>query len=130
VGNRPLLAGQRVVYRSPLAAHRQVELRAGPADRIELDRADAFEPIALGARQIADALLVVVDGDDVDDVLDAVIPGAQACLAPAAEVAADLRLGLPALRRNELGVAGILAVLGQLGLGEEIVEADLADAAA
>ena len=51
-------------------------------------------------------------------------------LAPAPEIVRELGLDLPALRRHELGIAGILAVLAELRLGEEIVEADLADAAA
>jgi hypothetical protein len=42
----------------------------------------------------------------------------------------ELRLHLPALRRDQFRVAGILAVLLELGLGEEIIEADLPDAAA
>ena len=34
---------------------------------------------------------------------------------------------LPALRRHQVGIAGVFAVVDQLGLGEEVVEADLPD---
>ena len=95
-----------------------------------MERAGAFEAEAVGARQIADALPVVRDRDDVDDVLDPVIMEVEPGLAPCAEVVRDFGLDLPALRRDEVGVAGIFAVAAELGLGEEIVEADLADAAA
>jgi hypothetical protein len=43
---------------------------------------------------------------------------------------ADFAFQLPALRRNEVGVAGILTVLRELRLSEESVKADLANAAA
>ena len=115
--------------RRPLAAERQVELGALPADRIEIDGAGAFGADAVGARQIADALLVVADRDDVDDVVDAVIMEVEAGLAPCAEVARELGLDFPALRRDEVGVAGIFAIAAELGLRQEIVEADLADPA-
>lgn len=58
------------------------------------------------------------------------MPGADPGLAPRAELMADFAFQLPALRGNKVGVAGILAVLRELRLGEEIVEADLADSAA
>ena len=58
------------------------------------------------------------------------IPGLEPGLAPGAELASDLDLHFPALRRDEVGVAGVFAVLLELGLDEEIVEADLADPAA
>ena len=87
-------------------------------------------PIAVGARQVADALPVVADRDHVDDVLDAVIMQVEPRLAPCAEVVREFGFDFPALRRHEVGIAGIFAVLAELRLGEEIVEADLADAAA
>ena len=68
--------------------------------------------------------------NDVDDIGDPVTPCADARLAPLSEFPADLPLDLPALRRDEVRIAGILAILGQFGLGEEVIEADLPDAAA
>src|SRR5205085_5771362 len=100
VGDRPLPAGQRVLDRGPLATERQVELGAGPADRIEIDGADAFGAEAVGARQVADAFLVVADRDHVDDVGDAIIMEVEASLAPGAEIARELGLDFPALRRD------------------------------
>ena len=67
------------------------------------------------ARQIADRLAVLADRDDVDDVVDAVGVELEPGLAPRAELAADFALDFPALRRDEVGVAGILAVLLRLG---------------
>ena len=51
-------------------------------------------------------------------------------LAPVAEIPAYLRFHFPALRRHEVRVAGILPVLAELWLVEEVVEADLPDTAA
>ena len=109
------VAGQRIAHAGPLEAGREVELGALPADRIELEGADAFGAESGRVRQVADALAVLADRDDVDDVLDAVVPEPQPGLAPRAELAPDLGLHLPALRRDEVGVAGILAVLLRLG---------------
>jgi hypothetical protein len=68
--------------------------------------------------------------NDVDDILHSMSPGAQTGLTPLAKFAANLALQLPALRGDEIRITGIFAILGKLRLREEVVEADLADAAA
>ena len=127
--DRPLVARQRVANRRPFSTEGRVDLGARPADRIEEDRARALEADAIGARKVADALLSVVDRDEVDDVADSVIVKRQVGLAPAAEVVGEFGLDLPALRRDELAVARILSSGAELWLGEEVEEADLSDAA-
>ena len=40
------------------------------------------------------------------------------------------RFGFPALRRDQVGIAGILAAVVELRLGQKVVETDLPDSAA
>jgi len=54
----------------------------------------------------------------------------QASFSPRAKVSGELRFDLPALRWDKIGIAGVFPVLAELGLREEVVEADLADPAA
>jgi hypothetical protein len=70
---------------------------------------------------------VVLERNDVDDVVDEVIMAVEDGLAPRAQLMADLRLELPALRRHQVGVTGIFALVGKLGLRQEVIETDLAD---
>src|SRR3569623_2086476 len=128
--DRAIDSGQRIANARAFEAQGRVQLGAAPADRIELDRAGAFQPVASRARQIADAFAARADGDDIDDVVDAMRIAAQPGLAPLPQFAADFALQFPALRRDEVGIAGILAILLEVGLRQEVVEADLADAAA
>src|SRR5689334_18691428 len=110
----------------------EVEVDLGPlhAERLELEGAGALEAVAVGARKVADSLPVDADRDHIDDVLHPIIVKVEAGLAPGAEIVRDLRFHLPALRRHEIGVAGVGAILVQAGLGEKVREIDLPDAAA
>ena len=128
--DRPQFVGQRIAHRRPFMEETQVELRAGPADRIKLEGAGTLDPIAIGVRKIAHALAVVGQGNAVDDVFDLVIPGPQPRLAPRAEIVADFNFALPALRRDEVGIATVLPIAAEVRLVEEIVEADLTNATA
>src|SRR5206468_10897063 len=68
--------------------------------------------------------------DHVDNVLNAIVMEVEPGLPPLAEVVRELGLGFPALRRDELRIAGILAVLAEHRLCQKVEEVDLPDAAA
>src|SRR6185437_157132 len=85
---------------------------------------------AVGPGKVADALPALSDRDHIHDIADAVIMEVEARLAPFPEIVSKFGLGLPAMRRDQIRIARILAILAELGLGKEIVEADLSDAAA
>ena len=122
--------GQRVLDRTQLEARVQVELGALEAHWVEIERAGAFSAIFDRTRQIADPLPIRADGNHINDVRHLVIMEIEASLAPAPEVVGKFRLCLPALRRDQLGIAGILAILAEHWLSEEIEEINLPDAAA
>src|SRR3954447_23094111 len=104
-------AGQWILDARFLETDVCVELRAFPAERIEIDRACAFQPPARRAWEVADALPVVLERDDVDDVVDDVIVTIEPGLSPRPELVADLGLELPALGRDEIRIAGIGPVI-------------------
>ena len=125
-----IFAGQRVFDARLLEAEIGVDLRTLPADRVEVDRAGTLQAPLGRSRKVADAFAVVFERDDIDDVVDDIIVPVEARFAPCPELMADLGLEFPALRRHKVRIAGIGAVVAKLRLGKEVVEADLADAAA
>src|SRR5947209_20555800 len=127
--DRTLSAGQRILHRGNLDTGIEVDLCSVPAERIEVERAGALGSIFDRARQVADPLPVRSDRDHVDDVCDAIIMKVEPGLPPLAEVVCKLGFGFPALRRDQLRIAGILTVLPELRLPPEIQEVDLPDAA-
>src|SRR5947208_15985799 len=114
--DRTQLAGQRILDRGPFEAGVEVELGTLEAERVEQDRAGRLSPRLDGAREIANALLVGSDRDYVDDIGHPIVMQIEPRLAPAPEVVGEFGLGLPALRRDQPGVAGILTVLAELRL--------------
>src|SRR6185503_3564465 len=66
--DRPGAAGERIANFGPFGAEADVELGAGPADRVEQERARALESEPIGVRKIADTLPVLADANEVDDV--------------------------------------------------------------
>ena len=63
----------------------------------------------------------------IDDILDPVMIEPQPSFAPAAEIAADLARCFPALRRNEIWIGVVPAVVGDVLIRQKIGKADLAD---
>ena len=130
VTDRPALACQRITDCRPFRAEIDIDLRTCETDRVEQDGAGAFGPDAGRVRKVANALLVLVDRDEVDDVLNGIIVQVEAGLAPAAEVMGKVGLKLP----NSAGapVEGSRHCRGRRSnwAAQKIVEADLANPAA
>src|SRR4051812_3266102 len=102
VADHARLPGQRIAHAAALQPDIGVELRAAPADGIELERADAFDAQTCRARQIADRIAIDADGDVIHDILDPISIELQPRLAPAPEIPAELAGRFPALRRDEI----------------------------
>src|SRR5437868_4249648 len=128
--DRTMHAGQRILDRGPFEAGVKVELGSLEADRVEQNGAGRFSPRLDGAWEIANALLAGSNRDDVDDVGHPIVMEIEPRLAPAAEIVGQFGFYLPALGRDELRITGILSVLAQHWLRQEIEEVDLAHAAA
>src|SRR5438270_1905984 len=129
-GDWPDAMCERVFHRRPFRADIQTELCAVPADRVEVDRARAFDAPPVGSRDVADPLPVEPDRNDVYDVRNTVIVSVKPRFSPSPEIVRNFGLGLPALRRDQLRIAGVLPVRAEVRLGKKVVEADLPDAPA
>ena len=104
-----------------------VELGAAPAERIEVERARPLQAEqGRGAVEIARRLAGRADRDDVDHVGDPPAVEPRRRRAPGAEVAGRLDLRVPALRRHQVGVAGIGGAAADVRRSDEIEEVELA----